>query len=149
MLSSLIAMLKGDAEPATLAEEDCRLALTAMMVRVARADDQYDQSEKDAIDAVLTDRYGLDATAAAELRASGESVEAEASDNVRFTKVIKDAVPYEERSAVAEALWYVALADDKRTEDENAFLRLVVSLIGVNDRDSGFARQRAEARRTN
>lgn len=147
MLSTLIAMVKGESAPEPLNEKDCRLALTAMMVRVARADDDYDAREQAAIDAVITDRYGLDAAAAAALRAEGETVEAAASDNVRFTKIIKDAVPYEERSAVAEALWFVALADDVRSEDENAFLRLVVNLIGVNDRDSGFARQRAEARR--
>ena len=61
---------------------------------------------------------------------------------MRFTRLIKDLVPYEERIGVVESLWKVVLSDDQRTDDENAFLRLVVSLIGVADRDSGLARQR-------
>jgi uncharacterized tellurite resistance protein B-like protein len=62
---------------------------------------------------------------------------------VRFTKIIKDAVPYEERSQVVEALWRVALADGVRDHAEHGFLRLVVNLLGVNDRDSALARQAA------
>jgi uncharacterized tellurite resistance protein B-like protein len=62
---------------------------------------------------------------------------------VRFTRLIKAAVPYEEREAVIEALWQVALADGIAA-DERGFLRLVANLCGVSDRDSGLARQRAE-----
>jgi len=41
----------------------------------------------------------------------------------------------------------VVLADGHRDNDENSLMRLVVNLLGVNDRNSALARQRAEARR--
>jgi len=57
---------------------------------------------------------------------------------------IKDAVPYEDRMAVIEALWEVVLADGKRAAEEDSLLRLVASLLGIADRDSAMARQRIE-----
>jgi len=56
-------------------------------------------------------------------------------------------VPYEDREGVLEALWEVVLADGARDHEEDALLRMVAPMLGVNDRDSNFARQRVEARR--
>jgi len=61
---------------------------------------------------------------------------------VRFTRAIKDAVPYERRLEVIEALWQVVLADGSRSDEEDALLRLVSNLLGVTDTDSAMARQR-------
>jgi uncharacterized tellurite resistance protein B-like protein len=41
----------------------------------------------------------------------------------------------------------VVLADGVRDDHEDALLRLVAPMLGVNDRDSGLARQRVEARK--
>ncbi|WP_316014271.1 TerB family tellurite resistance protein [Roseobacter sp. HKCCA0434] len=143
MFANLFGRLTGAAEGEALAPADARLAIAALLVRVARADDEYEAAEIARIDAVLARRFGLSANEAATLRHEAEQVEAEASDTVRFTRIIKDAVPYEERGAVIEAMWYVALADDMRHEDENALLRLTANLLGVTDPDSAMARQRA------
>jgi uncharacterized tellurite resistance protein B-like protein len=55
-------------------------------------------------------------------------------------------VPFEDRAAVVEALWAVVLADGRRDHEEDGFLRMTARLLGINDRDSALARQRAEAR---
>ncbi len=73
-------------------------------------------------------------------------LETEAPDTVRFTRAIKDAVPYEDREGVIEALWEVVLADGVRDHEEDALLRLLANLLGVNDRDSNLARQRVTTR---
>jgi uncharacterized tellurite resistance protein B-like protein len=91
---------------------------------------------------VLKDRYGLDEAGALSLRADAEVLEAEAPDTVRFTRAIKDATPYEARIGVIESLWSVVLADGVRDDDEDALLRMVSNLLGVEDRDSALARQR-------
>ena len=146
MFATIAKMLRGEAEAGRLDAADARLAIAALLVRVAKADDLYDAREIARIETILSTRYGLIAQDAAALREQGEALEAEAADTVRFTRVIKDAVPYEERDAVVEAMWSVALADEDRSEDENALLRLTANLLGVADRDSALARQRAEAR---
>ncbi|PJE35722.1 hypothetical protein CVM52_15785 [Pseudooceanicola lipolyticus] len=130
--------------PAPLPEVDARLALTALLVRIARSDNHYAASEIARIDQIVAARYGLTPEAAGELRAQAEALEAEAPDTVRFTRAIKDAVPYEDRRSVIEALWQVALADGGRADEENALMRLTANLLGVSDRDSALARQKAE-----
>lgn len=131
-------------DPAPLGPVDARLALTALLVRVARSDNDYARSEAELIEEIATRRYALNPADAADLRTEGEALEAEAPDTVRFTRAIKDAVPYEERVGVIEALWQVVLADGRRSDEENALLRLVASLLGVTDTDSGMARQRVQ-----
>ncbi|MBE1294901.1 TerB family tellurite resistance protein [Phycobacter azelaicus] len=128
-----------------LTDKDARLALCALLVRVARSDHNYSDVEKDRIDRISQSRYGLDMGGAIILREEAEAMEAEAPDTVRFTRAIKDAVRYEDRIGVIEALWQVVLADGKRDASEDSLLRLSASLLGVNDRDSALARQRAEA----
>lgn len=128
--------------PAPIADADARLALTALLVRVARSDNDYSSAEMGLIDHITQDRYGLSAQDAAILRAEAEAMEAQAPDTVRFTRAIKDAVAYDDRVAVIEALWKVVLADGARAKEEDALLRLVTNLLGVSDPDSAMARQR-------
>ena len=133
-------------DPAPLPDADARLALTALLVRVARTDGEYDDSEKARIDKIAATRYGLSPFEATKLRSDAETLESEAPDTVRFTSAIKDAVPYEDRIGVIEALWEVVLADGVREAEEDALLRLVSKLLGINDRDSNIMRKRVEAR---
>ena len=132
-------------EPAPLGEGDARLALTALLVRIARSDNDYSAAEVAQIDRVIAARYGLDADDTAALRADAETLEFEAPDTVRFTRAIKDAVAYEDRRAVVQAMWSVVLADGERADAENALMRLTASLLGVTDQDSALARQKADS----
>ena len=129
-------------EPASIANDDARLALTALLVRVARSDNDYSLGEQGRIDNIIKDRYGLSDADTGKLRAEAESMEAEAPDTVRFTRAIKNAIAYDDRLAIIEALWKVALADGQRAQEEDAVLRLVSNLLGVSDRDSALARQK-------
>lgn len=129
-------------DPAPLPDADARLALTALLVRIARSDGDYAPAEIDRIDRISTLRYGLSPFEASKLRGEAETLETEAADTVRFTRAIRAAVPYEDRRAVVEAAWSVALADGGRAQEEDALLRLVASLLGVSDVDNARARQK-------
>jgi len=142
MFTDLLKRLTGAApQPDPLA--DYRKALAALLVRCARVDHDYDADERAMIDRVLGNRYALASEAAAELRAQGETLESEAGDTVHLTRAVKDGVPYDERFAVAQALWSVALADRQRDHHEDSFIRLTVKLLGISDVDSARARQNA------
>lgn len=129
-------------DPEPLNDGDARLALTALLVRLARADGHYAQEEIERIDRITAARYSLSPFEATALRGEAETLETEAPDTVRFTRAIKDAVPYEGRIAVIESLWQVVLADGERDAEEDALVRLASNLLGINDRDSALARQR-------
>ena len=129
-------------EPATLGDDDARLALTALLVRLAKSDGYYAAKEIIRIEKIAMARFGLGHDEATALRETAERLEEEAPDTVRFTRAIKEAVPYEDRVGVIEALWQVALADGDRGADEDALIRLASNLLGVGDRESALARQR-------
>ena len=128
--------------PEPLTEMDAQLALTALLVRLARSDGYYAAQEIIRIEKIIGARFGLSQAQASDLRAQAEQLEEEAPDTVRFTRAIKEAVAYDDRLGVVEALWQVALADGERDADEDALIRLATNLLGVNDRDSALARQR-------
>ncbi|MEL6171933.1 MAG: TerB family tellurite resistance protein [Pseudomonadota bacterium] len=129
-------------KPTQLKDDDARLALTALLVRIARSDGHYDANEINRIQMISQKRYALDASEAKRLREHAEVLEAEAPDTVRFTRAIKDAVAYEDRLDVIASLWQVALADGSRDASEDALIRMASNFLGVNDRDSALARQR-------
>lgn len=131
-------------EPDPLTGDDARLAMAALLVRIARADGEYHRDEIARIDKLLTSRYNLGPFEVAKLRQEAEALEREAPDTVRFTRAIKDAVPYEDRAGVVESLWEIVLADGQRDHEEDALMRLVAPMLGINDRDSALARQRVE-----
>ena len=139
MFASLFASKSSDSARDISASQ----AMAALMVRIAKSDDDYSTTEIARIDAVLGLLYSLTADQAADLRQTAEALEAEAPDTVRFTRAIKEEVPYEERFNVVRALWQVVLADGARDAEEDALMRLLASLLGVNDRDSALARQQA------
>lgn len=145
MFDALLRRLLSPA-PTPLAAPDARLALAALLVRVARADGAYDDAERRRIDEILARAHALGPFAAAQLRAEAEALEAGAPDTVRFTRALKEAVALEERQALVEGLWSVALADGARSQDEEQVLRLVASLLGLTDVESAQARQKAERR---
>ena len=144
MFSDLLRRLTAP-DPQTLADTDARVALGALLVRLARTDGDYAQTEIDQIDQVLMRRYELDQAGAQALRAQAERLEAEAPDTVRFTRAIKDAVPYPDRLGVIEALWAVVLADGIRDDEEDSMMRMIAPLLGITDQDSHRARLRVSA----
>jgi uncharacterized tellurite resistance protein B-like protein len=142
MIADLLRRLAAASQTHDLPSEHGRHALAALMVRIARSDGNYSDIERARVDRALAAQYGLAPAEARRLREEAEIDEEGAPDTVRFTRLIKDAVPYEERSGVVEALWRVAAADGINA-DEHGLMRLVASLLGVTDQDSGLARQRA------
>lgn len=132
--------------PDRLPEPDSRLALAALLVRVARADEDYAAAETGRIDRVLAERHGLSPFEAAALRHQAERFEVEAPDTVRFTRALKEATGIDDRIALMEALWSVALADGRRSDDEDQLIRMVANLLGMTDVESNMARQRVERR---
>lgn len=141
MIATLLRRLSAPHETGLLHADDARLAFAALLVRISRTDGSYSETEKARIDAMLQTRYGLRPAEAADIRAEAEETERSAADTVQFTRLIKDAVPYEERTGVVEALWRIA-ATDGINSDEMGLMRLVAGLLGVSDQDSGLARQR-------
>jgi uncharacterized tellurite resistance protein B-like protein len=145
MIETLLRRLLAPS-PDRLPEPEAKLALAALLVRIARSDGTYAPIETARIEQALSRRYGLSPADATGLRREAERLEADAPDTVRFTRALKDAVAHDDRMSLMEAMWDVALADGTRDDDEEALMRLVANLLGLTDVDSAIARRRVNRR---
>lgn len=123
---------------------DERVALTALLIKIAKSDYEYSSLEKSSIKIILKKRFSISELEVTDLITKAELLEDESSDSVRFTKVIKEFVPLEKRNEIIEIFWELVLVDGIREDDENSLLRILGSLLGVNDRDVAFARQNVQ-----
>lgn len=129
--------------PPRLPEPDARMALAALLVRVARTDGFYAAEEVERIEKILMRRHGIGPFEAARLRSEAEDLESVAPDTVRFTRALKAAVALPDRAALVQALWSVALADGGQDPGEEQLIRLTANLLGLTDVESALARKRA------
>ena len=141
MLKNLLDVLLGSEED-TLNDDDERIALAALCVRVAKSDNIYDESEISSIDNELSQHFSMSIADAAILRAQAEKLEHEAPDTVRFTRAIKEKIELGKRRKILETLWKITLADGKREAEEDSLIRLVSGLLGLTDIESARARQK-------
>lgn len=128
------------------AEIDPHIAATALLVEAALADGIYADCEQDQIRETLENAFEMSSEKAAEVLDKAEELAETAVDHHRFTKVVKTCLSEQERVALVEQLWMVALADGEKSPFEDAFLRRIAPLLAVDDRDRVFARSRAEAK---
>lgn len=122
-----------------------QLAFAALLVEAARADEVYAQHEIAIIDRALQQKFSLNSDDAAALRTKAESVQENATDIQRFTRVAKE-MSHEEKISLIEEIWEIILSDGERDSFEDTLVRRICGLIYVDDRESGEARQRIAAR---
>ena len=141
MIKNLLDALLGNAEH-QLDDDDEKMALAALCVRVAKSDNDYASKEISIIDSELGQHFSLSINEATKLRSEAEKLEQEAPDTVRFTRAIKEKIELDKRRAVLEILWKITLADGKREAEEDSLMRLISGLLGLTDIESAKARQK-------
>ena len=129
--------------PTPLPQPTPQLALGALLVRVAFANQHYDASEVSQIDRILAATFGLNPIEAAKLRATCEALERHAPDTTEFTDILREEVEYADRRALAEAMWSVALADGERDDAEEDKLTEIETALGLSEADIAAARANA------
>lgn len=127
-------------DPDPLPEPDERLALGALMVRVAKSDHLYELSEISRIDRLLSRLYGLGPIDAARMRATCEKLEHAAPGSEKFALLIRETVPFEARIEALEALWEVVLADGVTPDEELRVIDAAREAMGLSHDDSARAR---------
>jgi uncharacterized tellurite resistance protein B-like protein len=125
-----------------LPDPDAELALGALMVRVAKADRDYQVEEISLIDRILARLYSHNAIEAAKVRATCEKLHAAAPDTDTFGKLIRETTGIDDRIAAIEALWEVVLADGEQKEGELRIVEDARKAMGLSFKDSEDARDR-------
>ena len=117
-------------------------AIAAILVRAAKTDNEYTESEKKLIDHLLANNLNISQEDARLLRLQGQELEIKINDNVQLTRIIKQDIPYEDRHQLIEQLWSIILDDNNRTPEENKLMRVLTHLLGISDVNSAKARSK-------
>jgi len=126
-----------------LPQPNAQLALGALLVRVAFADQSYQASEVGQIDRILSATFDLKPLEAAKLRATCEALERHAPGTPEFTRILRDEVSYADRKALADAMWTVVLADGAVDKSEDELLSTIEAALGLSAEDIAAARENA------
>lgn len=144
MFQGILNALKAP-KPEPLPEPDAKLALGALLVRVALSDHRYRVEEIGRIDRLLGRLNGLNPVEAAKMRATCEKLDKQAPGTEDFAHLIREAVSFEARIDALEAMWEVVLADGVRRDEEVAVIVAAQEALGLSQTDSEAARARAES----
>lgn len=142
MFSHLFRSLKGN-KPKDLPEPDEKLALGAILVRVAKSDRNYNVKEIQRIDRIFSQMYGLNVVQAAKMRATCEKLEEHAPHMDVFSEMIREGVDFDDRLAALEAMWQVALADETEKPEELDVIERAKTALGLSEADNLLARANA------
>ena len=150
MINRIKSLLTGArARPQAAAEAkaagDLHLAAAALLVEAAWLDQDFDESERCRIIALVKKRFGLSAAEAETLVVAAEEEVHGATQILPFTRLIKDSFSHAERIEMVEMLWQVVYADGVLHDHEAALMRQIGGLVYVSDQERGAARKRVLA----
>lgn len=133
-----------DAHAEPLPAPDEKLALGALLVRVAKSDKVYTVSEISLIDRILAQHFGLNPVAAAKMRATCEKLQAAAPESDEFAELIRKELSYDERMEALCDLWQVVRADGSEDAVEIEIVEAVRVALGLSEADSATAHLKAQ-----
>ena len=143
LLSRILTSFRA-AQPGSLPAPDEKLALGALLVRVAKSDHVYTVSEISLIDRILAQHFGLNPVEAAKMRATCERLQAAAPDSGDFAELIRKELSHDERMEALCDLWQVVMADGSEEEAEVEIVEAVRQALGLSAADSATARLDAQ-----
>ena len=117
------------------------LSITAIFIRIAKLDGVFDKEELQEIRKFLNKRYDLLEQDIDYIISKAINLENDLNDNIQLTKKIKDTIAFEDRFELLQDAWRLIIADGNRSYQEDSFMRLFCSLLGLSDKDNAIARK--------
>lgn len=125
-----------------------QVATAALLVEVMRADYEEDLVENEMVFELLKRHFDLSDEEAKLLVEAGGTEAERAASLQGFTRLLHENLAVEEKQAIVEMLWDVALADDHLDKHEDYLVRKVAGLLYVSHSDLIRIRNRVRERRS-
>ena len=123
-----------------------QLAVVALLMELAQSDRNLTPEKLATIERIVRERFGLDATATAQLIAAARSeLDASLEDWV-FAKAVRDGFDAGDRIEIVELLWDVVYADGRLARLEESAMRRLAAELGIDEAEREAARAQAFAR---
>ena len=137
----------GDKHPSRFADDDYRLAASALLVHAAAIDGEVSPVERDRLHDVIKQSFELDEEATNELVSEATAAEHEAVDLYHFTSLINRSLNEDGRRRIVEMMWKIVYADGRVTEFEDNLLWRAADLLGISSRERITLRQQVAGAR--
>ncbi len=133
---------------ATDGEQRLRIATSAILIEMTRADFEVKPEELASVAEALETTFAISAAETQELLRLAEQEAQHATDFYQFTSLINRSFSAEEKTRVIELMWQVAYADGRADRYEDHLVRKIAGLLHVPHKDFIAAKQRARQSRS-
>lgn len=111
------------------------LACAALLVETAMVDQNFDESETEALFTALKTQFNLNEDACVQLKELAQEESQKATSTHQFTQLINQHCSPEEKFELIKSMWSIAYADNDLDKYEEALIRKVSELIYVSHSD--------------
>jgi len=122
-------------EPRGFADDDYRLAATALLIHVVSLDGKPSDVEIKTLHALLEQRFALNPGDADRLIDAATRVEGDAVDLYHFTSRIMRSLDERGRARIVEMMWEMVYADNTVTEFEESVVWRAADLLGISSEE--------------
>lgn len=135
----------GNADAGPAGEHRMALASAALLVEMARIDDEILDVEQETLSAILKQQFSLSQSEATALIELADEEMRASRDYYQFTSLINEHFTPVQKIAVLENLWRVAYADSTISAHERHLMRKLADLLHIPHGDHMLAKDRAKA----
>ena len=121
-------------------QEDSNLTLlnnscAALLVEIAFADKDFDETEKASLKQSLIEAYAIDESDIEEIIRDAEDTVSESTSLYGYTSIVNSEFQYEDKLKLLRNLWKIAYADGYLDKYEEHLLRKISDLIHISHSD--------------
>ena len=134
-IASLLEKLTGSEPNDKLAEDELRVASAALLVHTMAVDGIVTEAESERLHALLAEHFHLTADEVNRLLIEAEREERDAIDIYRFTSVLRDRLPLDQKREIIAMMWRLVFADGKLGPLEDNLIWRTAELLAVPARE--------------
>ncbi len=144
-IASLLEKLTGNEPDEKLAEDELRVASAALLIHAMAIDGVVTEAESEELQVLLAKHFNLTPDQVDRLMIEAEREERAAVDIYRFTSVLRDRLPLEEKRNIIAMMWRLVFADGKLGPLEDNLIWRTAELLAVPARDRMQLKQMVRA----
>ena len=110
-------------------------ACVALLVEIAFADKEFDETEKTSLKLTLMETYAIEEADIDEIIKDAENTVAESTSLYGYTRIVNDEFEYDDKLSLLKNLWKVAYADGNLDKYEEHLIRKISDLIHISHSD--------------
>lgn len=123
--------------------ERVRIATCAILLEVAKSDDEFSGIEKETIRTILSERFQIAGEAVEELIELARKKREETVDLWEFTNLINESYTREEKREIIDTIWQVIYSDEKLDRYEDKLVHKLAGLLRLRHQELIDAKLRA------